>query len=158
VSPLPAARLYNASMTTPPPLLDQRVDALLAAGRRIFLDSPANLRAAILYGSSLGQSFRPDSDIDVAILDASDDRLSWQEQARLMDLLERALKRGVDLRMLRDGSPSYQAHVLEHGRLIWEKQPGELTQYGREVLPVLQAARRHSGEEWPRALSRLASR
>jgi len=145
-------------MVTPPPLLAQRVDALLAASRRIFLDSPTNLRAAILYGSSLGQGFRSDSDIDVAILDSAEERLSWQEQARLMDLLERALKRGVDLRMLRDGSPSYQAHVLEHGRLIWEKRPGEATRYGREILPVLQAAQRHSGQEWPHALSRLANR
>jgi predicted nucleotidyltransferase len=97
-----------------------------------------------------------DSDIDIALLDDAEDRLSWRDQAEVMDLLERALKRGVDLRMLRDGSPSYQAHVLEHGRLIWERQPGELARYTREALPAIQAARRRSEQEWPHALSRLA--
>jgi predicted nucleotidyltransferase len=88
---LPAARLYNPpyghTASAPRPTSRR---SLLAASRRIFLDSPAKLRAAILYGSSLGPSFRPDSDIDVAILDETDHRLSWQEQARLMDLGEAA--------------------------------------------------------------------
>jgi predicted nucleotidyltransferase len=145
-------------MATLTPVADQRIEALLMASREVFLESPDSLRAVILYGSSLGPGFRSDSDIDFAVLDEAEDRLSWREQARLMDLLERTLKRGVDLRMLRDGSPSYQVHVLEHGRLVWERQPGALERYARESLPALQADRRRSEQEWPRALSRLAGR
>jgi predicted nucleotidyltransferase len=100
-------------MAAESPLLDPRVDVLLADSRKILQASPEGTRAAILYGSSLGPSFRVDSDIDIALLDDAEDRLSWRDQAEVMDLLERALKRGVDLRMLRDGSPSYQAHVLK---------------------------------------------
>jgi predicted nucleotidyltransferase len=140
----------------PSPVIDQRVTAILQASRELFLESPRALRAAILYGSALGPGFRADSDIDIAVLDDADNRLSWHDQAQLMDLLERTLKRGVDLRMLRDGSPSYQRHVLEHGQLIWERQTGEMTRYAREILPSLEAAHRHSVQEWPLILSRLA--
>jgi predicted nucleotidyltransferase len=64
--------------------------------------TPANVLAVFLYGSVLGEGFRLDSDVDVAVLDRSDERLTWTEQARLMDLLERATGHGIDLRMLRD--------------------------------------------------------
>jgi len=143
-------------MAKPLPALDQRVDGLLAASRKILRASPEGTRAAILYGSSLGPGFRADSDIDIAVLDDAENRLSWSDQAQLMDLLERTLKRGIDLRMLRDGSPSYQSHVLEHGCLIWERQPGELARYAHEAFSAIQAARRRSEQEWPHALSRLA--
>jgi predicted nucleotidyltransferase len=144
------------------PVIDQRVETLLEASRTIFREnfreSSYALRAAILYGSALDPGFRSDSDIDIAVLDDAEHRLSWRDQALLMDLLERALKRGVDLRVLRDGGPSYQMHVLQHGRLIWERQRGELAGYAREALPSLETALQHSLQEWPRALSRLGSR
>jgi len=139
-------------------VIDQRVAALLAASEKILREGPECVRAAVLYGSSLGPGFRPDSDIDIAILDGAEQPLSWGDQAYLMDLLERTLKRGVDLRILREGSPSYQAHVLEHGHLIWERQPGELARYAHEALAALQAARQRAEAEWPRALGRLAGR
>jgi predicted nucleotidyltransferase len=139
-------------------VIDQRVAALLAASRKILRESPESLRAAVLYGSSLSPGFRLDSDIDIAILDGAEQPLSWGDQARLMDLLEKTLKRGVDLRILREGSPSYQAHVLEHGHLIWERQPGELARYAHEALAAFQAARQRAEEEWPHALSRLSGR
>jgi predicted nucleotidyltransferase len=136
--------------------VDQRVETLVAVSKRVFAESHQSLRAAVLYGSSLGVAFRSDSDIDLAVLDDAEHRLSWQSQAALMDRLERALQRGVDLRMLRDGSPSYQANVLDHGRLVWEREPGELARYAREALPGIRAARLRAEREWPRALSRLA--
>jgi predicted nucleotidyltransferase len=129
------------------PAIDRRVAAILEAGRKLFRDSPRSIRAAILYGSVLGPGFRADSDIDIAILDNADDRLSWHEQAKLMDRLEMTLKRGVDLRMLRDGSLSYQMHVLKHGRLVWEREAGESARYARKVLPSLQAAHERSAQE-----------
>lgn len=138
--------------------VDQRVESLVAAGRKLLAGNHQGIRAVILYGSALGIGFRPDSDIDLAVLDDGENRLSWTSQAAMMDRLEQALKRGVDLRRLRDGSPSYQAHVLEHGRLVWERQPGELARYAREALPGLRAERRRAEQEWPLALSRLAHR
>lgn len=138
------------------PSIDPRVDALVAAGRKIFRENSGRVLAVILYGSALGPHFRTDSDVDFAILDGARERLSWRDQARYMDLLERALKRGVDLRMLRDGSPSYQMHVLEHGRLVWEREEGTLGQYARKVLPALRATRERALQEWPLVLSRLA--
>jgi predicted nucleotidyltransferase len=60
--------------------------------------------AVFLYGSALDRLFRPDSDLDVAVLDDKQHPLSWPDQARLMDALERTTGRGVDLRMLRESS------------------------------------------------------
>ena len=79
------------------------------------------LVAAYLYGSVLGARHRPDSDLDIAILDREDDRVSWEAQAELMDQLERATGQGVDMRMLREGTLAYQVHVVEQGRLIWSR-------------------------------------
>ena len=138
--------------------LHEPVNTLIAAGRETLraLDLPA-LQAAILYGSALGQGWRLDSDLDIAILDSADDRLSWREQAKLMDMLERATGRSVDLRMLRDLSVSHQAHVLESGRLLWarETQGEALEDYRREVLAAAQAQRAELDQEWPQLLGRL---
>jgi len=140
------------------PLIEKRVEALLEASRKVFLESPLALRAAILYGSSLGPGFRSDSDIDIAVLDDAQAPLGWREQAQLMDQLERSLKRGVDLRILRDGSPSHRLHALQQGLVIWERQPGDLDRYLSEVLPESQAAHERTTQEWPHTLHRLAGR
>jgi predicted nucleotidyltransferase len=136
----------------------EQVETLIATGRETLraLDLPS-VQAAILYGSALGQGWRLDSDVDIAILDSADARLSWREQAKLMDMLERATGRSVDLRMLRDLSVSHQAHVLETGRLLWarEAQRGALEGYRREVLAAAQAQRAEFDESWPQLLGRL---
>jgi predicted nucleotidyltransferase len=138
--------------------LQEQVERLIATGRETLraLDLPS-LQAAILYGSALGQGWRQDSDVDIAILDSADDRLSWRAQAKLMDRLERALGRSVDLRMLRDLSVSHQAHVLESGRLLWapEGQHAALESYRHEVLAAAQARRAELDQDWPRLLGRL---
>ncbi|HKI04333.1 MAG TPA: nucleotidyltransferase domain-containing protein [Thermoanaerobaculia bacterium] len=117
---------------------------------------PEGVEAVFLYGSALGPLFRSDSDIDIALLDRESSPLSWRDQARLMDTLERATGHGVDLRMLRESSPSHQAHVLEHGRLVWSRDPAEIERFTRKALAAARRQRERSELAWPQALDRLA--
>ncbi len=117
----------------------------------------AKVEAIFLYGSALGDGFRLDSDVDVAVLDRWDERLTWVEQARLMDHLERATGAGIDLRMLRDGLLSYQVNVLETGLRIWAGDPAAADRYQREVLASWRRHAPPSESEWSAALYRLAA-
>jgi predicted nucleotidyltransferase len=135
----------------------QRIEDLAATLRRVLESgSPEGVRAVFLYGSVLSRLFRPDSDIDVAVLDSPEQPLDWHAQARLMDALERATGRNVDLRLLRASSPSHQAHVLEHGRLIWTRDSGEVERYTRKALAVARQSRERSARELSQVLDRLA--
>jgi predicted nucleotidyltransferase len=135
----------------------ERIETLVAACRDVLRKEGSDkIQAVFLYGSSLGRGFRPDSDVDLAILDGSGERLSWSDQSRLMDALERATGQPVDLRILRDSSPSHQAHVLEEGRLVWSRDPDFVEDYSRELRSAAQAERDRAESEWPRTLSRLA--
>jgi len=144
-------------MATDSSAVRERIESLLASCRSV-LQREGLQGAVFLYGSSLERDFRPDSDVDLAVLDDSRHPLSWSEQARLMDVLERALGKGVDLRVLRETSPSHQAHVLEQGQLVWSKDPDLVEQYSREIRSAIQSEREQAAEEWPRVLDRLASR
>lgn len=137
----------------------ERVDSMLALCRRVLRsESPEGLQAVFLYGSYLERDCRHDSDVDFAILDDPGHPLSWADQARLMDVLERALGKGVDLRRLRESSPSHQAYVLEQGRLVWPRNPELVTRYAVEIKPAVQSERHHAEQEWPEVLRRLATR
>jgi predicted nucleotidyltransferase len=116
----------------------------------------AGILALFLYGSALNRLFRPDSDLDVAILDSSEHPLSWQDQARLMDAFERATGRGIDLRLLRESSLSHQAHVLEQGWRLWTRDPGEVERYTLRVLEEAGQARERNEAQWSQTLHRLA--
>jgi predicted nucleotidyltransferase len=134
-----------------------RIESLVAACREALrAEGSDRIQAIFLYGSSLEPGFRLDSDVDLAVLDDDGDRLSWSDQSRLMDALERATGRGVDLRMLRESSPSHQAHVLEQGRLVWSREPGVVEGYARELRSAAKAERDRAESEWPRMLRRLS--
>ncbi|HEX3127016.1 MAG TPA: nucleotidyltransferase domain-containing protein, partial [Thermoanaerobaculia bacterium] len=76
----------------------ERIESLAAACREILQSEGCDrIQAIFLYGSSLERRLRPDSDVDFAVLDDKDDRLSWSDQSRLMDALERLTGKGVDL-------------------------------------------------------------
>lgn len=137
----------------------ERIEALTASCRSALQsEGIGGIDAIFLYGSALERSFRSDSDVDVAILDDERHRLSWSEQARLMDILERAIGRAVDLRMLRESSPSHQAHVLERGHLVWSKDPGLVERYFREIRSAFRSERERAEQEWPQVLDRLSGR
>lgn len=146
-------------MATDPAAIRERIESLTAACRAVLQQQHLQgMQAVFLYGSSLERGFRSDSDVDLAVLDDSRHPLSWSEQARLMDILERALGKGVDLRMLRETSPSHQAHVLEQGQLVWSQNPGLVERYSQEIRSAIQSEREHAEQEWPRVLGRLAGR
>lgn len=135
----------------------ERIERIFEACRTVLTSGdPQGVDALFLYGSALGPFFRTDSDVDIAVLDREDNPLSWNEQARLMDALERALGRGVDLRMLRAGSPSYQAYVIEQGRLAWTRDNAAVERFIPEALSAARRAQERSKREWPRVLDRLA--
>jgi predicted nucleotidyltransferase len=135
----------------------ERIETLVAACRDVLQrEGSDSIQAVFLYGSSLERGFRPDSDVDLAVLDGSGERLNWRDQSRLMDALERATGQPVDLRILRDSSPSHQAHVLEQGRLVWSRDPGLIESYAQEIRPTAQAEQERAESEWRRTLSRLA--
>jgi predicted nucleotidyltransferase len=145
--------------TSDPATIAERIEALMAACRSVLQrEGLPGIQAVFLYGSSLERDFRPDSDIDLAVLDDARQGLSWSAQARLMDALERAVGKGVDLRMLRESSPSHQAYVLEQGRLVWATDPHLVDTYSLELQEAARAARERAEQEWPRVLGRLADR
>lgn len=146
-------------MTSLDGAIQTRIRRLTAACQDVLRSGmPGSLQALFLYGSALEPAFRPDSDIDIAVLDHPDSRLSWKEQARLMDLLERATGHSVDLRMLRDNPLAYQVNVLERGTLFWVADPVEADRYNREVISSWKQQSQHEDKTWSEALTRLAAR
>ena len=114
--------------------------------------------AVYLYGSAARGNPRPDSDVDVALLDSQEDRISLADEARFMDSLERATRRPVDLRMLRDCSPSHQAHVLDHGVLIWAADSHAVERYRREFFQAYGERLQLPPGAWKDFLVRLADK
>lgn len=118
--------------------------------------SQGEVVAIFLYGSALDRLFRADSDLDIAVLDSPEHPLAWPDQARLMDALERATDRGVDLRLLRESSLSHQAHVIEQGRIVWARDPDAVERYTQDVQKAVHQAREGSRLRWAQTLDRLA--
>lgn len=114
--------------------------------------------AVYLYGSAVQGNARPDSDVDVALLDSQDDRISAADEARFMDSLERATGRPVDLRMLRDCSPSHQAHILEHGILISAANSQTVERYRKDFFQIYGERLRVPPGSWKDFLVRLAEK
>ena len=118
----------------------------------------AGLSAVYLYGSILGKRHRRDSDVDIAVLEGTGNRLSWSEQSRLMDEMERAVGQPVDLRMLRDCALSHQIHVFDEGRLLWAERGNELAGYVRATKLKFEADREHMRKTGALTLRKLAQR
>jgi len=134
----------------------QRIERLSSACREVLSRLHLPVAAVFLYGSALGEGFRPDSDVDVAVLDDKEG-LSWGDQARLMDALERSIRRGVDLRMLRESTPPHQAHVVEKGLLVWPPEPGPAVEdYTRGLLAAARRGRQRTKREWSALLARFS--
>lgn len=112
--------------------------------------------ASFLYGSVQTKAWRPDSDVDIAILDHPEDRIIWDEQAILMDELERLTGQPTDLRMLRDCLVSHQAQVLTRGTLIWVSAPGILEAYQRSLLQEFQRSIPTVHHSWVSLLKELS--
>ena len=54
----------------------ERIERLIAVcADTLQASAPASVRAVFLYGSSLDRLFRPDSDVDIAVLDRAENPL-----------------------------------------------------------------------------------
>ncbi|MFL6231925.1 MAG: nucleotidyltransferase domain-containing protein [Thermoanaerobaculia bacterium] len=144
-------------MDTTETAVARRIDEIAAIVRRVSeIESAGKILAVFLYGSALSRLFRPDSDLDVAVLDSPESPLDWSAQAKLMDSLERATGHGVDLRLLRESSLSHQAHVIDQGRMVWTRDPAEVERYIRETRTAARQGRAGSESRWAQTLDRLA--
>ena len=139
-------------------MAENETAGVITACRRVFdCWRGKGIMAAYLYGSILGPRHRSDSDVDLAILDQLKEPLRWAEQGMLMDELERAIQKPVDLRMLRDCTLSHQAHILERGELIWIADKAVVDEYARDVLTRYEAQREHTKHIWSSTLRDLMS-
>lgn len=137
----------------------ERLSRLVAVCQRVLSEwDHDGIQAAFLYGSVLGESWRADSDIDIALLDSSERRLNWREEAQVMDAFERATGLAVDLRLLRDCTLSHQAHILTEGLLLWKRDDEAVKNDKRSVLRDYAENRVRAANQWRSLLDRLAER
>jgi predicted nucleotidyltransferase len=88
----------------------------ILAGRR-------GVRMAYLFGSAAQRRLRESSDLDVAVLFA--ERPALEELGELVDVLERASGRRVDLVDLGTASPLLLREIIMEGRLLWADTDAE---------------------------------
>ena len=140
-------------------MAESSVEGLVSACRQVFeCWHDRGIVAAYLYGSALGPRHRSDSDVDVAVLDVPHDRLSWADQSKLMDELERATGQPVDLRMLRGCLLPHQVHILKHGQPIWIASSSEADKYARLIQVTYEGEREHRWQVWSSILRTFAAR
>lgn len=116
----------------------------------------SRLIAAYLFGSFVEGRMRGDSDLDIAILDKQDQPLNMQEQARIMDQLERSLNTAVDLRMMRKQNLSFQEYVVHEGLLCYEQLPHLHQEYINKLNES--AAKQQNDSSWNEIINRLAEK
>lgn len=134
----------------------ERLDHLVQTCRRFFEGQrDGRILGVFLYGSAMRGNSRADSDVDVAVLDAPNDRLSWGDEAWLMDALERATGCVIDLRMIRDCSLSHQAHILQEGKLIWAGDGKAIEDYRQNIVSAY-SKKGEVHEQWLACVDRLA--
>lgn len=129
-----------------------------ACGRVLEQWRGRGVAAVYIYGSILGPRHRADSDVDVAVLDLEQQPLNWAGQSRLMDDLERAVGKPIDLRMLRSCVISLQAHILERGKPIWVEHPAVADDYAKDVRKKYETLREKNQKAWSSTLRGLAAK
>ena len=115
------------------------------------------IMALYVYGSILGPRHRSDSDVDLAVLDRPKQPLGWAGQSVLMDEIERAIQMPVDLRMLRDCTLSHQAHIVQHGAIVWIADQAAVDEYTHDVLTRYENQRESRNRVWSSTLQELMS-
>lgn len=79
------------------------------------------VEAAYLHGSAVKDTFRVDSDIDVAILSPAGTVFPLRQRLDCAALLESTLGRSVDLGLLSTGNLIYAKEVIAHGQELFTK-------------------------------------
>lgn len=78
---------------------------------------------AFLHGSAAKGRLRPDSDVDIALLPFPRAVLSTAGRLTLAGDLDVLLGRTVDIGVLSTGNLIYAKEVIEHGHLLFTKNP-----------------------------------
>jgi uncharacterized protein len=95
--------------------------------------SQAGVEVAILFGSAASGKLRPDSDIDIGILPASDRSLDFAGELTLAAELEQVLGREVDLVRLDEASTLLRFEA-SHGHCLLEARPGAFADFVAHAL------------------------
>ncbi|UOF91098.1 nucleotidyltransferase domain-containing protein [Fodinisporobacter ferrooxydans] len=96
------------------------------------LRESASARLIFLFGSVCRDTFRPDSDIDIAFL--SDRTLASYEVWLVAQKLADELKRDVDLISLSSASTVLKAQIVGEGEAIFSASPNLLAEFSIRVL------------------------
>ncbi len=90
------------------------------------------LRLAMLFGSAVSGTLRPDSDVDIAILPA-DPGLPLRAELDLQAALAQAAGREVDLVRLDLAPTLVRWEVARSGRMLWASGPDETSCFVAEA-------------------------
>lgn len=80
------------------------------------LETCADIRFAVVFGSMASGRQRPDSDLDIAVL--ADRPLSAERHVALIDALARASGRAVDLIDLKTVGQPLLHQIMQHGKRV----------------------------------------
>lgn len=107
----------------------------------LVLDGFPRARLAWAYGTFI--TGRPFGDLDIAVQFYG--RPAWHEPADVAQAIWEAVGRpafDVDVVPLNDATPFFRRHIADHGRLLFERAPGEAVEFGgmavSEVLDLLE--------------------
>ncbi len=96
-----------------PVIIVHLISSLPAYSRDLFFN--------IIFGSSITNKARPESDIDIAFL--GKDRPRGTDIFNSAQHLSYRLKKDIDLIDLNQVSPVMQVQILQKGRVIYDKEP-----------------------------------
>lgn len=121
--------------------------------RTLIEDAAVDAVAVYLFGSVARNEHRADSDIDVAVLFATEPpRTLAHPSIRLAGDLERGLGRRVQVVVLNEAPADLVHRVLRDGRLVIDRNPSRRIRFEVklrneyfDLLPLLQRYRRAAG-------------
>lgn len=123
--------------------------------RAFFGDYPDTVVCVYLFGSTARGEARPDSDVDIAVLFATDPPSTLADSGiHLAGELERDLGRPVDLVVLNRAPVDLVHRILRDGIVVFDRDPSTRIRFEVkarnlyfDLLPVLQCYRRvHEGD------------
>ena len=97
------------------------VDIVVRNNIKEKLQQMSSICAVFIHGSAVKGSLRPDSDVDLAILPLSGERITADERMAMAGELAMLVGREVDLGILSTNNLVYAKEVIEHGELLFTK-------------------------------------
>lgn len=96
--------------------------------------------AIYLFGSSVTNNLRPESDVDIGVLFSPDlaKQIKTRDLGECREDLERALQRTVDLINVRTANTVFQNEIIEEGEVIYKQSEFAVDQFEMQVLSSYQ--------------------